>query len=395
MLASLDLHVVRPGDTLTRIAKRYGVADWRSIYFAPENAEFRRKRPNPDRIFPGDEIVVVRQGPSFDLPPGPPPIGGTPPPAPPDPAVPTLVENTDFILTLPRLQFGKVGFDVSDGAKVHPHDQRTGVRPWLLLPLRRPRELELVRRNTSAPTLSAAEVRFTTLRVAEQRPRAGAGLGVMLTGTGTGVGLLRAVHGPTGRPLASAQVEGVDSVTHAGALLVSLTLHDVRSGRSEAEIRGAFAAANAVFLEQANVRWGDAQLARATTVAKPGGALDAADLDAVWHDVRGKLPGRRHVVVFFVQKLTDAKSDGATPVAGAHVGTADRSLRGLIAVSDMAVRPHETLTHELGHLCGLDLGEPAHPSSRQFNRNVMFRKGDVVRDTFYRDQIELIRKLPP
>ena len=118
MAPTLNIHVVRPGDTLTRIAKQHGVADWRTIYYAPENAEFRRKRPNPDRIFPGDQIVIARQGPSFDRPPDPPPIGSAPPPAvppvpntPPTPPPPTTAENTDFILTLAPLHVGKVGFD--------------------------------------------------------------------------------------------------------------------------------------------------------------------------------------------------------------------------------------------------------------------------------------------
>ena len=41
MAPTLNIHVVRPGDTLTRIAKQHGVADWRTIYYAPENTEFR------------------------------------------------------------------------------------------------------------------------------------------------------------------------------------------------------------------------------------------------------------------------------------------------------------------------------------------------------------------
>ena len=51
-------YTVRPGDTLTKIARDHGFANWRTIYNAPENASFRAKRPNPDRIFPGDVIVI-------------------------------------------------------------------------------------------------------------------------------------------------------------------------------------------------------------------------------------------------------------------------------------------------------------------------------------------------
>lgn len=51
-------YTVVSGDTLTRIALRHGVPSWRNIYNAPENADFRRRRPNPDRIFPGDAVII-------------------------------------------------------------------------------------------------------------------------------------------------------------------------------------------------------------------------------------------------------------------------------------------------------------------------------------------------
>lgn len=51
-------YTVRSGDTLVRIAQQFGFPDWRTIYHAPENAEFRRRRPNPDRIFPGDVLII-------------------------------------------------------------------------------------------------------------------------------------------------------------------------------------------------------------------------------------------------------------------------------------------------------------------------------------------------
>ena len=51
-------YVVVAGDTLTKIAQKFGKASWRVIYDAPENAEFRLRRPNPDRIYPGDRLVI-------------------------------------------------------------------------------------------------------------------------------------------------------------------------------------------------------------------------------------------------------------------------------------------------------------------------------------------------
>jgi hypothetical protein len=51
-------YVVVSGDTLTAIARRFGFASWRDIYYHAENTPFRHKRPNPDKIFPGDELVI-------------------------------------------------------------------------------------------------------------------------------------------------------------------------------------------------------------------------------------------------------------------------------------------------------------------------------------------------
>lgn len=51
-------YTIQSGDTLTKIAAREGYASWRDIYYHPENSAFRTKRPSPDRIFPGDVIVL-------------------------------------------------------------------------------------------------------------------------------------------------------------------------------------------------------------------------------------------------------------------------------------------------------------------------------------------------
>jgi hypothetical protein len=51
-------HVVKKGDCLLRIAKQYGFADWKPIYEHADNADFRKKRPNPNAIFPGDKVVI-------------------------------------------------------------------------------------------------------------------------------------------------------------------------------------------------------------------------------------------------------------------------------------------------------------------------------------------------
>jgi hypothetical protein len=51
-------HVVVEGENLSTIAAREGFRDFRKLYEAPENAELRKKRPNPNLILPGDEVVI-------------------------------------------------------------------------------------------------------------------------------------------------------------------------------------------------------------------------------------------------------------------------------------------------------------------------------------------------
>ena len=59
---------VRQGDTIARIAWEKGFADWKAIYQHPANAGLRKKRPNPDIVAPGDEVVIPqRQPPVFQL----------------------------------------------------------------------------------------------------------------------------------------------------------------------------------------------------------------------------------------------------------------------------------------------------------------------------------------
>lgn len=52
------MYTVRSGDYLSKIAAEHGFADWRVIYNDSHNAEFRRKRPNPNLIYPGDQLFI-------------------------------------------------------------------------------------------------------------------------------------------------------------------------------------------------------------------------------------------------------------------------------------------------------------------------------------------------
>lgn len=54
----MSTHTVKQGECLSKIAPRYGFADWRTIYDHPQNAEFREKRADPNLIYPGDRLFI-------------------------------------------------------------------------------------------------------------------------------------------------------------------------------------------------------------------------------------------------------------------------------------------------------------------------------------------------
>lgn len=56
-------HVVQQGECFSKIAKRYGFADYKKVYEHPDNSDLRKKRPNPNLLFPGDKIVIPDQAP--------------------------------------------------------------------------------------------------------------------------------------------------------------------------------------------------------------------------------------------------------------------------------------------------------------------------------------------
>jgi hypothetical protein len=59
---------VRQGDTIARIAWEKGFSDWKTVYQHAANADLRKKRPNPDILAPGDEVIIPqRKPPVFQL----------------------------------------------------------------------------------------------------------------------------------------------------------------------------------------------------------------------------------------------------------------------------------------------------------------------------------------
>jgi N-acetylmuramoyl-L-alanine amidase len=54
----MTIHTVRQGECLASIALAYGFRDHRLVYDHPDNAAFRRKRPDPNVLHPGDRLVI-------------------------------------------------------------------------------------------------------------------------------------------------------------------------------------------------------------------------------------------------------------------------------------------------------------------------------------------------
>lgn len=54
----MPVHTVQQGECLSRIALNYGFRDWKAIYNHAKNADFKKKRPDPNLIYPGDQIYI-------------------------------------------------------------------------------------------------------------------------------------------------------------------------------------------------------------------------------------------------------------------------------------------------------------------------------------------------
>lgn len=52
------IHTVKQGENFGLIAKQHNVSDWREIYRHADNTELRQKRPNPNILMPGDQVVI-------------------------------------------------------------------------------------------------------------------------------------------------------------------------------------------------------------------------------------------------------------------------------------------------------------------------------------------------
>lgn len=52
------IHTIQQGDYLSKIAKQYGFADWKTIWNDPQNADLKKKRQNPNVLYPGDKLAI-------------------------------------------------------------------------------------------------------------------------------------------------------------------------------------------------------------------------------------------------------------------------------------------------------------------------------------------------
>jgi Putative peptidoglycan binding domain len=52
------MYIAKQGDCLSSIAAHFGLKSYHSIYDHPNNADFKKKRPNPNLLFPGDSLYI-------------------------------------------------------------------------------------------------------------------------------------------------------------------------------------------------------------------------------------------------------------------------------------------------------------------------------------------------
>lgn len=59
----MPIYIVKQGDCLWNIACAHGFSHWKPIYDHPENNKFRKKRPDPNILFPGDKLFIPKYEP--------------------------------------------------------------------------------------------------------------------------------------------------------------------------------------------------------------------------------------------------------------------------------------------------------------------------------------------
>ena len=62
-MAKTQTHVVEPGETFPAIADKHGFPDWKPIWEAQANEAYRKQRPNPMVLLPGDIVTLPQSTP--------------------------------------------------------------------------------------------------------------------------------------------------------------------------------------------------------------------------------------------------------------------------------------------------------------------------------------------
>ena len=61
-----EWYTVQPGDYMELIAEHFGFRDHHLIYDDAANVDFKKRRPNPDILLPGDSIFIPDKDPGHD-----------------------------------------------------------------------------------------------------------------------------------------------------------------------------------------------------------------------------------------------------------------------------------------------------------------------------------------
>lgn len=51
-------YTIQQGESLVTVAHKFGFLNYKTIYDHPKNADFRKRRPNPNLIHPGDSLYI-------------------------------------------------------------------------------------------------------------------------------------------------------------------------------------------------------------------------------------------------------------------------------------------------------------------------------------------------
>lgn len=102
-------YTVQSGDWLQKIAEQHGFESWRDLYDHEDNAAFRAKRPDPNKIYPGDIVMIPDRGAGTEPPSK--TIPATPPTEPPPEDLETVIAAEGDTLCSIAVDHGFVNCD--------------------------------------------------------------------------------------------------------------------------------------------------------------------------------------------------------------------------------------------------------------------------------------------